>query len=151
MPTSASRIDRPQLTDDRIALYNRHKIGRDLLGDGDPIDAVGYHGFLIDSCTDSFEISYFAEDELVGVAIVDRSEEALSAVYTYFDPEWSRFSPGRYSVLKQLELCRLWGLRYLYLGLYVHGCAPMNYKASYLPHERLVDGYWQRFESRAPE
>ena len=54
------------------------------------------------------------------------------------------------SILKEIELCRRWGLRHLYLGLYVAGCRPMEYKASYLPHERLVGGKWQRFERRDP-
>jgi arginine-tRNA-protein transferase len=48
-------------------------------------------------------------------------------------------------VLKQIGLCRQWGLRYLYLGLYVAGNRPWPYKARYTPHERLIDGAWQRF------
>ena len=51
-----------------------------------------------------------------------------------------------YSILKQVELCRAWGLRYLYLGLYVADCRSMAYKAGYLPHERLLDGEWVRFD-----
>ncbi len=42
--------------------------------------------------------------------------------------------------------CRTWGLRYLYLGLYIAECPSMAYKATYLPHERLLHGRWQRID-----
>ena len=48
--------------------------------------------------------------------------------------------------MKQLELCRTWGLRYLYLGLYIRECPSMAYKSRYLPHERRISGRWRRFE-----
>ncbi|MBL8970836.1 MAG: arginyltransferase, partial [Myxococcales bacterium] len=71
---------------------------------------------------------------------------ALSAVFFYFDHTFEPLSPGVFSILKQLELCRTWGLRYLYLGLYIAECPSMAYKATYLPHERLLHGRWQRID-----
>ncbi|HYJ08439.1 MAG TPA: arginyltransferase, partial [Polyangiaceae bacterium] len=79
--------------------------------------------------------------------IVDRSSEALSAVYCYYDPAHERLGLGTYSILKQLELCRMWGLRYLYLGLYIAESVHMRYKARFQPHERLLDGRWVEFRS----
>ena len=35
---------------------------------------------------------------------------------------------------------------YLYLGLFVADCRHLTYKARFLPHERLVDGVWRRFD-----
>jgi arginyl-tRNA--protein-N-Asp/Glu arginylyltransferase len=140
-----TRIGRPSLTPEKVALYNRHKRERGLLvGDG-LIDSDGYEQFLVDTCTDTIELSYWCEDRLVGVAIADRAADALSAVYSFYDPNDSHLSPGTYSILKEIALCRDWGLRYLYLGLYVAGCRAMRYKARYLPHERLIDGRWRRF------
>ncbi len=138
-------IGEPRLSSDKVALYNKHKVGRALMGEGDPIDESGYGAFLVDSCTETFEIRYLFGDQLIGVAIVDRGTDALSAVYTYFDPEFGQLSPGVFSILKQIELAREWGLRWLYLGLYVRGCSAMAYKAKYLPHERLRDGKWVVF------
>lgn len=135
-------MGQPELSDEKVELYNRHKLGRRLLGEGDPIDPAGYSAFLVDTCTDTFEMRYRVDGRLIGVAIVDRSCNALSAVYTYFDPEYAQLSPGVFSILEQVELCKRWGLRYLYLGLYVGACAPMAYKSGYLPHERLLDGRW---------
>lgn len=141
-----TEIGKPGLTMEKVALYNRHKIERRLVVGEDLVDAAGYEQFLVETCAETIEIRYRHQRSLVGVAITDRAANALSAVYFYFDPRQSRFSPGTYSILRQIELCREWGLRYLYLGLYVGGCRSLAYKASFLPHERLVDGAWRRFE-----
>ncbi len=142
----STELGQPELTDEKVALYNRHKRGRKLLGDGDPIDVAGYSAFLVDSCTDTFEMRYRVGGSLMAVAIVDRSSNALSAVYTYFDPRYAGLSPGVFSILEQAELCKRWGLRYLYLGLYVADCAAMAYKANYVPHQRLLAGRWTTVE-----
>jgi arginyl-tRNA--protein-N-Asp/Glu arginylyltransferase len=140
-------LGEPIADDERLALYENHKIGRDLVGaSGETLDLKGYEGFLVDRCVSAFELRYRHRGALIGVAITDRGKEALSAVYCCWDPTYSHLSVGTYSILKQLELCRMWGMRYLYLGLYVAGNDAMAYKARYLPHERLIDGRWQRFE-----
>ena len=139
-------VGRPVLTAEKVALYNRHKVGRKLtVGDG-VIDADGYEQFLIETCSDSLELTYYLSGRLAGVAITDRAADSLSAVYCFYDPDLSNLGIGTFSILKQLDLCRQWGLRHLYLGLYVAGCAPMSYKVRYLPHERLIDGVWRRFD-----
>jgi arginine-tRNA-protein transferase len=134
----------PLLDETRVELYNRHKQLREL-GDGE-IDLAGYRQFLVMTCCESFEIRYMLDDKLVGVALADRSTDALSAVYCFYDPSYEELSLGTYSILKQVELCRTWGLRYLYLGLYIGDCERMRYKARFLPHERLLDGRWVTVE-----
>jgi len=117
----------------RVELYNRHKELRGLASDRDGIDLDGYREFLVVSCCETFEL-------------VDRSDEALSAVYCYYDPSYEKLGIGTFSVLKQIELCKAWGLRYLYLGLYIAESERMKYKARFLPHQRRIDGTWQTFE-----
>ena len=115
-----------------------------------------YEFTFVNSIFNSFEVSYYVSDEtgeskLIGIAICDEGEVGLSAVYTYYDPDYANLSLGTYSVLYQIELCRRLGVPYLYLGYYVADCRSLNYKARFLPHERLVDGQWQRFESLPEE
>jgi len=101
------------------------------------------------SCCETFELRYLLDGQLIGVALVDRSDEALSAVYCYYDPTHEKLGIGTFSVLKQIELCKTWGLRYLYLGLYIADSERMKYKARFLPHQRRIDGAWQTFEREA--
>jgi arginine-tRNA-protein transferase len=138
------------LTEEKVALYNSHKASRNLMGTSDLIDPAGYNAFLVDSCVSSFEIQYRAGDQLVAVAIVDRGECSLSAVYTYFDPAFAFLSPGVFSIMMQIEYARREQLQYLYLGLFVEDCAAMRYKASYRPHERLIAQDWVEFDHDEP-
>lgn len=133
----------PPIVDDaRVRLYNHHKNTRDLANGERSTSADAYRAFLGDTCCETFEMRYRLGDDLVGVAIVDRADDALSAVYFFWDPDHERLSLGTYSILRQIELCRQLGLRHLYLGLYIEECAAMAYKARFVPHERLFDGAW---------
>ena len=137
---------RPATDSRRVELYNRHKVVRGLMTQDGPISRESYAAALADTCCETFELRYRLEGELVGVAIVDRAQDALSAVYCYFDPDHGALSPGAFSILYLVQLCRHWGLPYLYLGLTIDRCKAMTYKRRYLPHERMIDGHWQRFE-----
>ncbi|MGY8770590.1 MAG: hypothetical protein ACKVH8_19420 [Pirellulales bacterium] len=63
-----------------------------------------------------------------------------------FDPDYLELNIGTYSVLQQIEYCRTHEFQFLYLGYYIADCSHMNYKASYLPHQRLIAGQWTSFE-----
>ena len=129
----------------RVELYNLHKHGRGLADEPTPIGPDDYTEFLVATCCESFELRYYLRDKLIGAAVTDRSQRALSAVYCYYDPAQAALGIGTYSILKQLELCHEWDLEFLYLGLYVAESPHMNYKARFLPHERLLDGRWTHF------
>lgn len=139
----------PFLDPQRVRLYNEHKKGRGLADSEQSTSAEAYRAFLVESCCETFEMRYFLGEELVGVAVVDRAEDALSAVYFYWAPAHASWSLGTYSILKQVELCQQLGLTYLYLGLYIGASEAMAYKARFVPHERLVAGSWT--EVGAPE
>jgi leucyl-tRNA---protein transferase len=134
------------VNDERVALYNLHKHGRDLSNGETRASLESYRSFLGESCCESFEIRYRVGDSLAGVAILDRASDALSAVYFFWNPAHAGLSLGVFSILKQVELCRRLDLDHLYLGLYIEPCKPMSYKCRFFPHERLIDGSWQRFE-----
>ncbi len=142
-------VGRPSVTPEKVDLFNRHKRDRGLVdADDEPMDALGYAGWLVHSCFDTVEMRYFLGDRLIGVGLVDLGRVSASSVYFYFDPDpdIARLSPGVYSVLQEIAFCRRTGRDYLYLGLWVRDCAPLSYKSAYKPHERLVDGDWRRFD-----
>ncbi|MBK8258598.1 MAG: arginyltransferase [Polyangiaceae bacterium] len=141
-------IGEPEYSDDRLALYNRHKFERGLARSDLPMTPDGYRSFLVARSCEAFEIRYRRNGVLCGIAVTDRGETSLSAVYTYYDPSYEPMSLGVFSVLTQVELCKQWGLTFMYLGLYIEGSEHMSYKATYMPHERLIGGQWRTFEKR---
>jgi arginyl-tRNA--protein-N-Asp/Glu arginylyltransferase len=133
----------------RVELFNRHRSQRDLdRGDG-PIDAMGYRAFLVDSCCPSLELAIYRSQRLISVTVIDVGERSLSAVYTHFDPDFSRYSLGTYAVLKQIEYAVKTERPYVYLGMYVAQNRHLNYKARFVPQQRLIAGVWHDFGAEA--
>ena len=132
----------PSADPDRVDLFNVHRNQRNLGRDQERVSMDSYRSFLTDSCCNSRELSIYLKDELIAVSIIDLGEQSLSAVYTHFHPKHDKFSLGTYAILKQFEYAREMGLKYVYLGMYVAENRHLNYKARYLPQERLIDGIW---------
>lgn len=139
------------LTDEKLTLFNRHKLERGLSRDGAPMSAESYANWFVRTCTTTVEMLYRAEGRLLGVGIVDLGERDSSSVYFYFDPDASDRSLGTFSVLFEALWLRSRGGRYHYLGLYAEASVHIAYKARFFPHERRVGGTWQRFERGSAE
>jgi len=102
-----------------------------------------YAGFFISAISRCFEIRYRLGDKLIGVAIVDGSEKWLNAVYFYFDPEEEKRSPGTMNILNLINFCTRHNIPLFYLGYCIEQVQAMRYKASFKPHELLINGAWQ--------
>lgn len=133
----------------RVALFNKHRRTRGLAKRDHDIDTEEYIWGFVRSCFDSFELTYWLKDQLVCLAVCDRGQTSMSAVYTFFDPDMQQQSLGTYSILKQIEHCRERELKYLYLGYFVENSPHMVYKQRFLPQDRLIDGEWVRVERSA--
>ena len=83
-----------------------------------------------------------ASGRLLAVSVVDLIGDALSSVYCYYDPAERRRGLGTFMALAEIEQARRFGLKWLYLGFFVSGCAKMTYKSRFGPWELLVDGRW---------
>lgn len=129
---------------ERIELFEKHRRERALSQEPE-LSEGQYHQFLVDRCCEAFEIRYRLDGRLVAVAITDRGERALNAVYTYFDPSQSTLSLGTFSILTQVRLARGWKMSYLYLGLYIADHRHMKYKARFRPHQRRIGGRWRTY------
>lgn len=76
------------------------------------------------------------------VTVVDTTATALSAVYTFFDPDYAKISPGQLAILRLIELAKQQGKTWLYLGYWIEQCRKMSYKTDYHPQQKLIDGQW---------
>jgi arginyl-tRNA--protein-N-Asp/Glu arginylyltransferase len=72
---------------------------------------------------------------LAGVGFLDISKNALSSVYFVYDPDFSSFSPGVFSILKEIEIVRELGISYYNLGYWIQENNSMAYKGNYHPHQ----------------
>jgi arginyl-tRNA--protein-N-Asp/Glu arginylyltransferase len=104
----------------------------------------GFMDFLTAPWAETLFYEFRLGDLLVAIAVVDRLEHALSAVYTFYDPACRERSLGRYAILHEIEEARAQGLAWLYLGYWIAGCRKMRYKNEYQPLEYYVGGRWDR-------
>ncbi len=82
--------------------------------------------------------------DLYAMALTDMLNDGLSMVYSVFDPELEGRSLGTFMVLDHIARARRLGLPYVYLGYWVEGSPKMDYKARFLPQERLSPTGWDR-------
>ena len=107
-----------------------------------------YIKFLGCSWCDTRFVEFFCAGELAAVAVVDCLDNALSAVYTFFDPKFSGYSLGVYAVLWQIDYAQKQDLDWLYLGFWIAECRKMNYKNQYQPLQGLIAQQWSFLETQ---
>lgn len=89
-------------------------------------------------------LEIYCAETLVAVLIIDTTASALSAVYTFFSPDFSEFSPGVVAVLKLIELAQQEQRSHVYLGFQIDDCRKMSYKRNFRPYEILHGDCWLR-------
>jgi len=90
------------------------------------------------------------DGELVAVSLIDRLDDGLSAVYSFYDPTRDRQSLGTWSILWLVQESRRLGLPYVYLGYWIAESPKMAYKARFPGLEQLVGGDWVPFTGADP-
>lgn len=89
----------------------------------------------------------YLEQQLISVAIIDRTPDALSAVYTFFDPQYDKLSLGSYNILLQIDLAIKNQIDFVYLGYFISECDSMKYKQNFMPNERFIHDSWIIFKN----
>jgi arginine-tRNA-protein transferase len=135
-----------EFNEEHFELYRRYQEKRHKGGGMDLDDSEQYAQFLLASQVNTTLAEFRDDGRLVMVAVVDRVEDGLSAVYTFFDPDLEKRGLGTYAVLWQVELARSMGLPYVYLGYWIKESRKMAYKCHYRPLQGLIEGRWTELE-----
>lgn len=115
-------------------------------GDGDMslMTFADYRAMVEDSPVESRALEFrYPDGSLAAVMLMDRMEDALSAVYSFFDPEAGGRGLGTYMILWMARRARALGLRHVYLGYWIAGSPKMAYKARFRPLEALDGDGWR--------
>ncbi len=132
------------IADDEYYYMYKHYISvRHSDGDMYPATREQYSSFLLSQCEGT---QYFSmrnkRGQLLGVMVCDRLDDAMSAVYTFYDPLEEKRSLGTFAILWQIMEARRLGLAHLYLGYWIRDSRKMRYKMDYQPMEMLVKQRW---------
>jgi arginine-tRNA-protein transferase len=125
-------------------LYERYINERHKDGDMYPTTESQYRSFLlapIESCR-FIEYRQATDNKLVAVSVIDVLPNALSAIYTFFDPNEEARSLGTFAILWQLKYCVNENLKFLYLGYYIKDSKKMSYKNKFRPYQVYKNDDW---------
>jgi arginine-tRNA-protein transferase len=139
-----------QFTDEHFALYARYLAARhpdSPMADPSPEEFAQFLRCAW-SPTRLFELR--RGERLCAVAVTDVTPDAISAIYSFFDPDLADRSLGTFCVLSQIAWARATGRTQLYLGFWLDGHPKMDYKRRFQPLERLWQGHWIPFDTDAP-
>lgn len=132
----------PRFDPEHYALYVEYMRARHPASQMDASNPGAYLGFLTADWCDTAFLEFRCAEELLAVAVVDKLDDGLSAVYTFFSPRHVARSLGRLAVLEQIARARAAGLPWVYLGYWIADCRKMRYKAEYAPLEYFHGGHW---------
>ena len=120
----------PTATEEQYLLFNAYQRRRHGGGEMAKMDMIDYQALIEETPLDT--IIAEARDQsgvLVGVCLIDRLADGLSAVYSFFDPTHSDRGLGTYLILWTIEQARADARQYVYLGYWVAGSPKMAYKS----------------------
>ena len=141
-------ISRPKITQEHINLhikYHLHK-HKKVGWKHEKITQQNYYLTFVQGMGEfAYEVSYIRDGKLIGVDLIDILEDGISAIYFFYDPDFSHLSLGNFSILKEVQIAHMHDLKWIYLGYYVSENKSLNYKAKYQPLQEL-QGDPQLFE-----
>ena len=123
------------------ALYARYISERHADGDMYPPTREQYDSFLSREWGTRY-CCFRKDEQLLAVAVIDQMPNGLSAVYTFYDPDFPKRSLGTNAVLWQVEMARALGLPHVYLGYWIRECPKMAYKTGFRPLELRLGERW---------
>ncbi|GJJ72989.1 arginyl-tRNA---protein transferase [Entomortierella parvispora] len=148
------KLEPSSCTDEKHALYSKYQ---QQVHHEDPSKCrvSGFKNFLVDSPLTatkqedwtesdpgfgSFHQCYYLDDKLIAVSVIDILPECVSAVYFFYDPDYSALSLGKYSAQREIALVQTLGalpgyedLKFYYMGFYIFTCHKMTYKGQFHP------------------
>ena len=136
---------------EHYALFRRYLATRHAGGGMADMDFADYRAMIEDSPVDTHLIEFRHPDRsLFGICLTDRMGDGLSLVYSFFDPDLERRSPGSYIVLWHVERARQLTQGYVYLGYWIGESRKMAYKTRFQPLEALGAEGWRPLPPEAP-
>lgn len=124
---------------DMYMRYQKMRHGDGSMAESSPDE---YLNFLGSTWCDTRFVEFSIGSKLAGIAVIDYLDNALSAVYTFFEPEFSSHSLGVYAILWQIKQAKLQQREFLYLGFWIKNCKKMSYKSKYQPLQLFIDNCW---------
>ncbi len=141
-----ARVLPAERREEHFALYRRYLGARHRDGGMDDHGTAEFEQFLIGAWAQGrfLELRLHDTRRLLAVAVTDLVGDALSAVYTFYDPDDAGRGLGTLAVLQQIQWARRESRSHLYLGYWIAGHDKMDYKRRFQPLQGFDGREWRR-------
>ena len=131
-------------TREHFDLFHHYLQSRHSEGGMVDMDFADYQAMVEESPVRS-QLAEFRKPDgsLFAVCLIDVMDDGLSLVYSFFDPDEDRRSPGSYLILWHIFMSSERKLPYVYLGYWIDQSQKMAYKKRFYPSEILTRDGWQ--------
>jgi arginine-tRNA-protein transferase len=92
---------------------------------------------------------------LIASGFFDLGRQSAEGITSFYDPEYKKYSLGKYLIYQKINYCRALGLKYFYPGYFVPGYRFFDYKLSIgrasLEYLQVTTGKWLPIGEFIPE
>ncbi len=76
----------------------------------------------------TMEVSLYDGESLIAAGFFDLGEKAAAGITSFYNPQYKKYSLGKYLIYLKMNYCKSQGLEYFYPGYFVPGYSFFNYK-----------------------
>jgi len=110
-----------------------------------------YGKSLQPSIFDTYEVAVYDAGKLIALGFFDIGEISAEGIISVYDPDYKKYSLGRYLIYQKIHHCKQIGMRHFYPGYFVPGYPYFDYKLaiarSALEYLQLSSDHWQTIDS----
>ena len=142
------------VTDEKEALYMRYReqIAFEPMAS---LTQLLYGDIPTTNIYNSFEVVVYDGEKLIAVGFFDIGGISAAGIVSVYDPDYKKYSLGKYLIYSKIEYCRKLGLQYFYPGYFVPGYKAFDYKLtigrSALHFLALQSQEWTSIDKFSPE
>ncbi|CAH0994560.1 Aspartate/glutamate leucyltransferase [Emticicia aquatica] len=98
----------------------------------------------------TFEINIYDQNRLIAVGFFDLGKDSAAGISCFYDPEYKKYSLGKYLMYLKMDFCKKSGCKFFYPGYFAPGYRLFDYKLDLakptLEYLDLVTDEWRPFE-----
>jgi leucyl-tRNA---protein transferase len=134
-----------ELTPEKEALFMRYR--ESVTFEPSPsLNHLLYGKSLHPTIFDTYEISVYDGDKLIALGFFDMGEISAEGIISIYDPDYKKFSLGRFLIYQKIHHCKQAGVRHFYPGYFVPGYPYFDYKLAIahtaLEYLQLSSDHW---------
>ncbi|MES2520479.1 MAG: arginyl-tRNA--protein arginylyltransferase [Bacteroidota bacterium] len=142
----------PDLSPEQLILFNKYKSSV-------PFDTSPSLSHLLydngySNVYDSYEICVYDHQKLIACGIIDLGKNSSEGIVCFYDPDYKKYSLGKYLMLLKIEFCKKRGMGFFYPGYFAPNYPMFDYKLdlsdSSMEFLELSTNQWQSISNFVP-